>query len=534
MLTDFYQLSMAYAYWKHGRHEQASSFELFFRKNPFNGEFTVFAGLEEVLRFIEHLSFSAEDIRYIRELLPEAEDGFFEWLGSIDGSCLVVFAVKEGTVVFPVEPLVRIEGPLAVAQLVETPVLNLVNYASLVCTNAARFRLTVGKDKKLFEFGVRRAQGPDGALSASRYAYVGGFDGTSNVLAGQVLGIPVSGTHSHAFVQSYGGLDDLPDDTKVGDVDIKEAALHWRRVLGYDDHRVHDGELAAFVAYALAFPRGFVALVDTYSTLETGLKNFVCVALALADAGFQALGVRIDSGDLAYLSRQARLLFDTLAADHQAPCLKAVKIVASNDINESVLLSLKEQNHAVDVFGIGTHLVTCQAQPALGCVYKLVEIDNRPCIKLSNDIHKTTIPGAKTPFRLVSRDGVMLLDLLVPARHAPPQVGDRVLCRHPFNHQKRVYVTPSAVVPLLDRVFDGSSLRAATNGRRHASSLSEPLAERPSLDQIKAHVDRQIAHVRGDILRPLNPTPYKVSLTPELYAFFIDIWHRNEPVRELE
>lgn len=482
----------------------------------------MFAGLEEALRFVERLSFSADDVEYLREMLPEAEDAFFEWIGSLDTRGLTIYAIREGTVVFPAEPLLRVHGPLAIAQLLETTLLNLVNYGSLCCTNAIRFRLAAGPDKRLFEFGARRAQGPDGALSASRYAYVGGFDGTSNVLAGQKLGLPVSGTHSHAFVQAYDGLDDLPEDTKLGEIDIKQRALAWRRMLGYGDDRLHDGELAAFIAYALAFPRAFVALVDTYSTLETGLKNFVCVALALDEAGYKPLAIRIDSGDLAYLSKCARSLFDAVA-HRQSPhgaCLAHVKIVASNDINEDVLLSLRDQDHAIDAFGIGTHLVTCQKQPALGCVYKLVEINAKPTYKLSNDVAKTTIPCAKAVYRLLSKDGVMLLDLLAPAHNAPPEVGERVLCRHPFDYQKRVYVIPSTVIALHQLVFNG-------NTAQHV------VAARPSLDDIKARVSKQLTLVRADILRQVNPCPYKVSLTPELYSFFLDIRQRNEPIVEL-
>ncbi|KAJ8610160.1 hypothetical protein CTAYLR_008729 [Chrysophaeum taylorii] len=520
MLTDYYQVSMAYIYWKQGRQDEAACFELFFRKNPFNGEFTIFAGLDEALRFVANFRFTDADIVYLRKMLPEAEEGFFEWARHLDCRGLKIYAIREGTVVFPVEPLMRVHGPLAVAQLLETTLLNLVNYASLVCTNAARYRLTAGGDKKLFEFGTRRAQGPDGSLSASRYAYVGGFDGTSNVLAGMKLGLPVDGTHSHAFVQSYGGLDDLPASTTVNGVDIKGAALRWRATLGYDDDRLHDGELAAFVSYAISFPKKFVALVDTYSTLETGLKNFACVALALWEAGFQARGIRIDSGDLAYLSREARALFDGLAKRYpeRASCLATVAITASNDINENVLASLRDQDHAIDAFGIGTHLVTCHAEPALGGVYKLVEINDRPTIKLSNDVSKTTIPCAKAPYRLISKNNLMLLDLLVPARYAPPEVNERVLCRHPFDHEKRVYVVPSVVIALHQLVFDGDA---------------DGQLARPSLEDIKRRVKKQLTLVREDILRRSNPTPYKVAVTPELFTFFLDIRQRNEPIVEL-
>uniref|UniRef100_A0A7S3K7T5 Nicotinate phosphoribosyltransferase n=1 Tax=Aureoumbra lagunensis TaxID=44058 RepID=A0A7S3K7T5_9STRA len=543
LLTDFYQLSMAYAYWRQNRHEERACFEVFFRSNPFGGEFTVFAGLEEVLRFIDSFEFKEDEIDFVRSILPNAEDAFFAWLERLNCKKIKMFAIKEGTVVFPYEPLLRIEGPLAIAQMIETTVLNLINYPSLVCTNAARYRLAVGSEKKLFEFGARRAQGPDGALSASRYAYMGGFDGTSHVLAAKLFSIPVSGTQAHAFVQSFTSLDDLPNDSLcVGHVDsLKLTALQWRKELGYNEndpkfYHIHDGEFAAFIAYAYAFPTKFIALVDTYSTLDSGLKNFVCVLLALAQAGFIAVGCRIDSGDLAYLSLCAQDLFQQLANRIESKqiqaswltntqrsdaihALRTQKIIASNDINESVLLSLRDQNHAIDAFGVGTHLVTCHNQPALGCVYKLVEINNKPTIKVSNDLSKTTIPCAKQPYRLISAHGLMLLDLLVPTNHAAPEIGERILCRHPFDHQKKAYVTPAKVIPLHKLVYDGGA--------------TEAVQSRPSLDDIKNYVEKQLRLVRYDILRSLNPTPYKVSVSPQLFSFFVGLLESNEPIREL-
>ncbi|KAM0823877.1 hypothetical protein ACQ4PT_070568 [Festuca glaucescens] len=211
LLTDLYQFSMAYAYWKAGKHLDRAVFDLYFRKNPFAGEFTIFGGLEECIRFIANFKFKEEEIRFLQAALPTCEDGFFEYLSSIDCSDVEVYAIPEGSVVFPKVPLMIIEGPVAVLQLLETPFLTLVNYASLVTTNAARHRLVAGKEKNLLEFGLRRAQGPDGGISASRYSYMGGFDATSNVAAGRLFGIPIRGTHSHAFVSSFMGLDEIID-----------------------------------------------------------------------------------------------------------------------------------------------------------------------------------------------------------------------------------------------------------------------------------------------------------------------------------
>lgn len=277
----------------------------------------------------------------------------------------------------------RIEGPILKAQLLETTLLTLVNYASLVATNAARFCAAAGEGKTLLEFGLRRAQGPDGGLSASKYCYLGGFHGTSNVLAGKLYGIPIKGTHAHAFVSSFLSMDELREKT-VLDEKTKEKrpfadlCLQYLQELGsvldIIPEETNKGELAAFASYAMAFPSDFLALVDTYDVLKSGVPNFLAVARALHECNHKPCGLRLDSGDLAYISLEVRKRF-VKAADHfNIPYFKDLTIVASNDINEDTLISLETQGHAIDSFGIGTHLVTCQKQPALGCVYKLVEV----------------------------------------------------------------------------------------------------------------------------------------------------------------
>jgi nicotinate phosphoribosyltransferase len=285
--------------------------------------------------------------------------------------------------VFPRIPLLRIEGPIIKTQLLETTLLTLVNFASLVATNAARFRQATGADKTLLEFGLRRAQGPDGGLSASKYCYVGGFDGTSNVLAGKLYGIPIKGTHAHAYVSSYECMNDLTHrelcDRISGEsrpfADLCEGYLaELGPALRILPGETNKGELAAFVSYAIAFPTNFLALVDTYDVLKSGLPNFLAVARALHECSYQAVGLRLDSGDLAYLSLEVRSKFVDTAKKFNLSYFEHFTIVASNDINEDTLVSLEKQGHAIDSFGIGTHLVTCQKQPALGCVYKLVEV----------------------------------------------------------------------------------------------------------------------------------------------------------------
>jgi len=516
LLTDMYQITMVYGYWKAGRHEEHAVFELFFRKNPFHGEFTIFAGLGEVLAFIESFHFSDSDIQYLREILPTCDPEFFVYLSSLNCSKLKVFAIKEGSIVFPREPLLRIDGPLAIAQLIETTLLNLVNYPSLVATNAARMRLAAGINKILLEFGLRRAQGPDGAVSASKYSYIGGCDGSSNVLAGKLFGIIVKGTHAHSFVQSYCSLQDINDPT-LDNQNFVENVLHYRSELGWT--QTNEGELAAFIAYAQAFPNSFLALIDTYDTLISGLKNFIVVALALDDLGHHPIGIRLDSGDLAYLSKETRKLFITISQKYNRPNFQNLNIVASNDINEDVLISLQKQGHMIDTFGIGTNLVTCQAQPALGCVYKLVELNGIPRIKLSQEASKVTIPGAKQIYRLIGSSGVSLIDVMTREDEPSPTPQRKFLCRHPFEENKRVYVTPSEVVPLLQLFWDGP------NG-----GLTSTL---PTIHEIRDFVTVELGRIREDILRFLNPTPYKVSLSTNLYDFLHTLWEKEVPVAEL-
>ena len=252
--------------------------------------------------------------------------------------------------VFPRLPLLRVEGPLAMCQMLESTLLVLVNYASLVATNAARHRLAVGPTKSLLEFGLRRAQGPDGAMSASRYSYMGGFDGTSNVKAASVFGMAMRGTHAHAYVVSFYALSDLKDRTLVDAQGVRRdfaaVALQYRAEL--KRLHTHEGELTAFISYAKAFPAGFLGLLDTFDTLESGIWNFICVALALHQFGYQPLGVRLDSGDLAYLSRECRKIFARVGEQYGIEYFAKMNIVASNDLSEKVLYALKEQGHEID------------------------------------------------------------------------------------------------------------------------------------------------------------------------------------------
>ncbi|XP_059220232.1 nicotinate phosphoribosyltransferase isoform X2 [Stomoxys calcitrans] len=527
LLTDLYQITMAYAYWKSGKTDDHAVFDLFFRTNPFHGEFTIFAGLDECLKFLDSFHYSESDIEYLRQTLPEGtENEFFDYLGNLTAKDVTLYAIDEGTVAFPRVPIIKVEGPLIIVQILETTLLTLVNYASLMATNAARYRMVAGKHVKLLEFGLRRAQGPDGGLSASKYSYIGGFDGTSNVLAGKLFNIPVKGTHAHAYITSFSGIGELKTrllkhKTTGITGDLLDLAVKYRQslsqVLDVSMEESSEGELAAMVSYAIAFPDGFMALVDTYDVKRSGLLNFCSVALALNDLGYHAVGIRIDSGDLAYLSCLARETFERVAESFKVSWFNKLTIVASNDINEDTILSLNEQGHKIDCFGIGTHLVTCQRQPALGCVYKLVEINGQPRIKLSQDVEKVTMPGHKNAFRLYSADGHALIDLLQKVTEPPPAVGQKVLCRHPFQESKRAYVIPTHVESLYKIYWQ--------NGK-----ICQQL---PRLEQVRERVQMSLKTLRNDHKRTLNPTPYKVAVSDNLYNFIHDLWLQNAPIGEL-
>jgi len=388
LLTDLYQITMTYAQWKNCTVDEPAVFELFFRKNPFGGEYTVFCGLDECLKLIRTFRFEEDDLAYLKTVpaLAHAPEAFWDYLGSLHETSLkmlTVHSVPEGTIVFPRCPLLVLEGPLGLGHLLETALLNLVNYPSLVATNASRMVLRAGQHKTkhvpCIEFGLRRAQGPDGACSASKYSYLGGFVATSNVQAGKTFGIPVSGTHAHSYIQSFTSLDDaeglvLYHKSLQREENFLDVVLEYRSRSGHAT-RTNDSELAAFCAYACAYPNSCLCLIDTYDTLTSGLPNFIFVAKALDDFGYRPVGIRLDSGDLAALSSACRDTFRAIpeVEPSRGPAFGNLTIVASNDINEATLVALSEQDHGVTAFGIGTHLVTCQAQPALGCVYKLGE-----------------------------------------------------------------------------------------------------------------------------------------------------------------
>lgn len=357
LLTDLYQLTMSYGYWKNKLHTHEAVFHLFFRKNPFKGQYALAAGLQTVIDFIENFHFAEDDIAYLATLTgndgkPLFEPAFLQYLAELTFDCSID-AIPEGTIVFPHQPLLRIRGNIILCQLLETPLLNILNFQTLIATKAARV-CAAAKGEAVLEFGLRRAQGQDGAISASRAAYIGGCAATSNVLAGKLYNIPVKGTHAHSWVMSF------------------------------------EEEMEAFEKYAEAMPNNCVFLVDTYNTLE-GVKKAIEVAKKLRETGHEAVGIRLDSGDLAALSIAARKLMDEAGFPN-------MQIVASNDLDEYEIEKLKQNGAKIDVWGVGTKLVTAYDQPALGGVYKLSAIrapqeDWKFRIKLSEQAIKVSNPG---------------------------------------------------------------------------------------------------------------------------------------------
>ncbi|HQF41866.1 MAG TPA: nicotinate phosphoribosyltransferase [Ignavibacteriaceae bacterium] len=364
LYTDMYQLTMMEAYFKEGKHNCQASFDYFFRKIPYEGGFVVFSGLSELIDSLSEIKFGKDDIDFLHK--KKFSSNFLNYLEgfSFAGN---IHSVEEGTIVFPNEPIVTVEGKLSEIQLLETYLLNILNFNSLISTKAARIRL-IAKDKVLSDFGLRRAQG-FGGLQASRAAIIGGFDSTSNVLAAKLFDLIPVGTMAHSFIQSY------------------------------------DDELTAFRKYAETFPDSTVLLIDTYNTLESGLPNAITVAKELEESGHQLKGIRLDSGDLAYLSKAARKKLDDAG-------LSYVKIVVSNQLDERVIKSLFEQQAPIDVFGVGTNLVIGSPDSALDGVFKLSMCNNQPRLKISENIQKVTLPGMKKIIRYTDDEGYLQADAI--------------------------------------------------------------------------------------------------------------------------
>ena len=454
LLTDFYELTMLAGYLENGMHERPAVFDLFFRQNPFNGGYAVFAGLETALAYLEELRFDDDELRYL-DGLKIFRPGFLSYLETFRFTGKVS-APAEGSAVFGGEPLLTVEGGLAEAQLVETALLNIVNFQTLVATKGARInRAAAGAT--VLEFGLRRAQGPDGGLSAARAAYIGGVRSTSNVLAGKTWGIPVKGTHAHSWIMAF------PD------------------------------ELTAFRRYAQTFPDSCVLLIDTYDTLKSGLENALIVAAELRARGHALAGVRIDSGDLAYLSRETRAAFDKAG-------FPEVKIVVSNELDEYVIESVRSEGGRADVYGVGTRLATGAGEGggALGGVYKLVRISDEPTLKITSDISKATLPDRKTVLRAVSADGSFIQDVITLQGES---IAAGSFVYDPANPLQRVRIPNGA------RFIELRSL-VMENGKRCAPP--------PSLQSAADRCLEQLGRLPDGCLRLVNPHRYKVSLSAGL------------------
>ena len=462
LLTDLYQLTMAYGYWKAGRADDEAVFNLFFRKSPFGGGYTVACGLAPVVDYLDAFRFQPDDIEYLRSLTGNDGARLFEeaFLDELAGLRLAVtvHGVPEGTVAFPHEPLLRIQGPILHCQLLETALLNIMNFDTLIATKAARVCLAARGDAVL-EFGLRRAQGRDGALAASRAAYIGGCAATSNVLAGKCFGIPVRGTHAHSWVMSF------------------------------------DSELEAFEAYAEVMPNNCVFLVDTYDTLD-GVGNAIKVGRALRQRGKELIGIRLDSGDLAWLSTQARKLLD------EAGFPKAV-IVASNDLDEHLIQSLKAEGAAIGVWGVGTKLCTAYDQPALGGVYKLSAV-RRPGepwkyrVKLSEQAIKVSNPGVQQVRRMM-RAGEFVADVIYDEELG---IADGCTLVDPMDPTRQKLVPKgTSGEDLLVPIFE--------SGRR----VYDP----PELPATRARTIAQLAGFNAGVKRLANPHQYPVGLERKLH-----------------
>ena len=459
MMTDLYELTMMNGYWRYGMAKNVAVFDLFYRKQGDETAHAVAAGLEQAIEYVRSLHFSTEDIAYLRSL-NTFDEGFltllknFRFTGDID-------AVPEGTIVFPTEPIVRVCAPMIEAQLVETALLNIINHQTLIATKASRV-VQAAQGDGVLEFGLRRAQGPDAGIYGARASIIGGCVATSNVLTGQMYDIPVRGTHAHSWVMSFGS------------------------------------ELEAFRAYAEVFPHECLLLVDTYDTLKSGVPNAITVFKELRARGIEPSGIRLDSGDLAYLSRTARKMLDDAGFPN-------ARIFASGDLDEEVIWDLKAQGAAIDVWGVGTRMITSQNNPALGGVYKLAaeEVNGElvPRIKISENPAKITNPGKKKVLRIYSREDRHALADLIALHDEVYDASEPLTIFDPENTWKRMTLTDYTLRELLVPIFRGG----------------EQVYRSPDLHCIAAYARDELDTFWSEYKRLHRPQRYKVDLSQRLY-----------------
>lgn len=455
--TDKYQINMVETYWRDNIHNRKAVFEAYFRKLPFSNGYAVFAGLERVVRYLEQFRFSDSDLAYLKE------DGYSdEFLAYLKGLSFTgtLASMREGELVFPNEPILRIEAPLAEAQLIETALLNIINYQTLIATKASRVKQVTG-DALTMEFGTRRAQEMDAAIWGARAAYVGGFESTSNVRAGKLFGIPTVGTHAHAMVQAYS-----------------------------DDY-------TAFRKYAETHT-DCVFLVDTYDTLRSGVPAAIRVASEMGDR-ISFKGIRLDSGDLAYLSKEARKLLDEAG-------FSDAKIYATNDLDEATILNLKMQGARIDVWGIGTKLITAYDQPALGAVYKLIAIEDengkmKDTIKISANPEKITTPGLKRVYRIINKGSGKSEGDYIALAHERPQEEEHLKMFHPVHTYIAKFVANFEARELHKPIFENGKL----------------VYELPPIQQIQSFARDNLNQLWDEYKRTLNAEEYPVDLSQECW-----------------
>ncbi|MFH1757415.1 MAG: nicotinate phosphoribosyltransferase [Pseudomonadota bacterium] len=460
LLTDLYQLTMVGGYFLLGKTKEKANFDYFFRKIPEEGGFCVAAGLEQLIDYIQNINFAPEDIDYLKslEIFPtEVLDYFRELRFTGD-----LYAVPEGTLVFPQEPIVRVTAPLPEAQLIETALLNILNFQTLIATKAARICIAAGDDP-VVEFGVRRAHGPDGGLSAARASFIGGARATSNLMAGRTFGIPVRGTLAHSWVESF------------------------------------SSELESFQAYGKIYPKNCLLLVDTYDTLRSGIPNALEVGKELRKRKQGDLaGIRLDSGDLTFLSREARKMLDEAGFER-------ARILGSSDLDEWLIESIKKQGAEIDIWGVGTRLVTSYSCPALGGVYKLSAIFEdgymRPKLKVSDDPEKTTNPGIKKVVRFYDERKFMRGDVIVLQEETFPEEGP-VKAFHPLlSHISKTYPSHFKREEILIPIIKAGRL----------------VYRSPSLPEIQGNTLQNLKYLRPEHKRLQNPHIYHVSLGEKLF-----------------
>ncbi|MBE1555623.1 nicotinate phosphoribosyltransferase [Sporosarcina limicola] len=452
--TDLYQINMTETYWEDGIHNKKAVFDVYFRSLPFNNGYAVFAGLERVIDYLQNVEFTTSDLTYLRDELGYEED-YLAYLKDVRFTG-TVHSMVEGELVFANEPILRIEAPLAEAQLIETAVLNIVNYQTLIATKASRIKQVIG-DQTAMEFGTRRAQEMDAAIWGTRAAYIGGFEATSNVRAGKLFGIPVAGTHAHSMIQAY------------------------------------RDEYSAFHKYARRH-KDCVFLVDTYDTLKSGVPNAIKVAKELGDT-INFSGIRLDSGDLAYLSKEARKMLDEAG-------FKSTKIIASNDLDEATIINLKAQGAKIDAWGIGTKLITAFDQPALGAVYKLVSIEDNngvmvDTIKISGNPEKVTTPGLKKVYRIVNKLNNKAEGDYIALEHEKPEDEERLKMFHPVHTHISKFVTNFEARNLHTTIFENGKLVYVL----------------PELYEIQRLAKENLAILWDEYKRTMMPEQYPVDLS---------------------